>query len=149
MPIDPVPEPILALTGCFFLSPSLVAYQYDNTLTAYLSLLLCLTSIYYHSTRLPIAYWLDQIVLYSVMVRGQIDGYYGGSKGLLIFYSAIGYNYIIYFSPLRHRFAFHPEKIRAALWHSSMHLVCSLGILSQQFALTNSIAPREHGVHLQ
>ena len=131
--LEPVPE--LALTGSLFSLSGYVAYQYENHITAYLSFLLSLTSIWYHLNRQLSSYLLDQVALYSVVARSFVDGYRGGLPGCLIACSIHIYNYILYFSPYSIYFINHPNTQVGVQWHKTIHYFAVLGIILQQLCI--------------
>jgi hypothetical protein len=132
--LEPAPE--LAITGSLFSLSGLVAYQYENHITAYLSFLLSLTSIWYHLDRRLASYLLDQIALYSVVARSFVDGYRGGVPGILIACSVNIYNYILYFSPYSIYCIKHPNAQYGNQWHKTIHYAAVLGIMLQQVCIT-------------
>ena len=129
---DKRPSVLLACSGSLFLIPAIVGWIYGNILTAVLNGLLSGTSIWYHLCRNDPSFISDQIVLYSVVLRGLFDGYSGGVPGLAIWFTTIGYNYIVYFSPVRHHLIQHPDIEVGDRWHASMHLVSLIAISNQQ-----------------
>jgi hypothetical protein len=129
---DKQPSILLAYSGSLFVIPATIAWIYGNILTAVLNGLLSGTSIWYHLYRTDPSFILDQIILYSVVIRGFFDGYSGGIPGLAIWFSTIGYNYVVYFSPIRHHLIQHPDIKVGDRWHASMHLVSLVAIASQQ-----------------
>jgi len=116
----------LALTGSLFSLSGLVAHQYDNYTTAYASYCLALTSVLYHLQRGPVAYWLDQIALYTVVFRSFMDG-------TAISAIICSYNYIVFFSPYSKWLCYHPIQHIGRRWHMSIHMISVLGIILQQF----------------
>lgn len=127
--------PELAVTGSLFSLSGYVAYQYENYITAYLSFLLSLTSIWFHLDRRLSSYLVDQVALYSVVVRSSVDGYQGGLPGMLIFFSINTYNYIVFFSPYSTHFLNHPNTQIGNQWHKTVHCFAVLGIILQQLCI--------------
>jgi len=128
----------LAFTGSLFSVSGLVAYQYNNHTTAYLSFLLSLTSIWYHLYQSRVSFIADQIALYSVVVRSFIDGYNGGVPGILISCSINAYNYVLYFSPY-HTYCCHsPDISIGKRWHMTIHCIAVLGIILQQMCIARA-----------
>ena len=125
----------LILSSCLFAFPTVVAYQYNNYITSYLAFFLLLTSLNYHYSHNRIAYWIDQVAVYSVIGRSALDGYNGGFPGTFITISINTYNYIIFFSPLSKVCAYHPNNNIADMWHATIHVFAVLGIILQQLAL--------------
>jgi len=140
-PFDPTPNYTLALSGSHFILSSGIAFAYENYITSLLSFALSLTSINYHLHRTFIPFLLDQISLYSVVVRSFIDGYNGGVPGLTIVIIINGYNLFVYFGPMAKYMAFHPDPIMATRWHMSIHIFAILGIIAQQFSIAYSSNP--------
>ena len=122
----------LVLSGSLFSLSSLVAYQYSNYITAYISGLLSLTSIAYHSHYTPFTYWIDQIAIYSVILRSYVDGYEKGIPGIMICIVINTYNYIIFFSPYSKWCCFNPNLSIQNKWHMTIHIMSVLGIILQQ-----------------
>jgi hypothetical protein len=120
----------LALSGSLFSISGLIAYQYHNYTTAYLSYFLAMTSIWFHESRSRLSYTVDQIALYSVVLRAFLDGYSGGVPGTLLVLSVTFYNYIIFSSPYSTYLCWHP--VTGKQWHMTIHLVSVLGIILQQ-----------------
>jgi hypothetical protein len=137
---DPTPNLELALSGSLFSISGFVAYQYENPITACMSLVLALTSIFYHSKRTPLAYWLDQIALYTVVGRGVIDGVQGGVPGIIIWFLVCGYNYYMFFSPYSNQLCFHPNKTIGKRWHATIHIASILGIILQQQCIIQDLS---------
>ena len=129
---DKNPSSLLACSGYFFIVPAIVAWIHGNFLTAVFSGLLSRTSLWFHLERTDLSFIVDQIMLYSVIVRSLFDGYAGGVPGLAIWFTVIGYNYLIYFSPIRHHCVQHPIIEIGYRWHASMHIVSLLAISCQQ-----------------
>jgi len=125
-------SPTLALSGSLFSVSGLVAYQYQNYSTAYVSCLLAMTSIWYHCQKSTPAYVIDQIALYSIVARSFLDGYSGGVPGILLACSINLYNYIIYYSPYSYYCCHHPSIRIGDRWHMSIHCLAVLGIILQQ-----------------
>jgi len=123
---------MLALTGSLFSISGLVAYNYNNPITAYTSFITCLTSLLFHSNRTHLIYWLDQIALYTVVVRSFIDGYQGGLLGFAISASICSYNYFIFFGPYSNQLCFHQNQTIGKRWHATIHIASVLGIILQQ-----------------
>jgi hypothetical protein len=123
----------LALTGSLFSLSGLVAHQYDNYTTAYASYCLALTSVLFHLQQSSVAYWLDQIALYTVVVRSFMDGYQCGVLGTSITSFINAYNYLVYFSPYSKWLRYHPIQHIGRRWHMSIHMMSVLGIILQQF----------------
>jgi len=123
----------LALSGSLFSVSGLVAYQYQNYTTAYLSYVLAMTSIWFHQSRSTLSYTADQIALYSVILRSLFDGYSGGIPGTLIVLSITYYNYIIFFSSYSQYCCWHP--VTGKQWHMTIHIVSVLGIILQQLCI--------------
>lgn len=134
--LEPAPE--LAVTGSLFSISSLVAYQYENYITAYLSFLLSLTSIWYHLDRRLPSFLLDQAALYSLTIRSFVDGYNGGLPGTLIACSINTYNYIVFFSPYSVYLCNHPNIQTGNQWHKSIHILAVLGIILQQVCIVKN-----------
>lgn len=120
----------LALSGSLFCVSGLVAYQYQNYTTAYLSCFIAMTSIWFHQSRTRLSYSIDQIALASVVLRSFFDGYSGGVSGILIASSINFYNYIVFFSPYSIYLCWHP--VTGNQWHMSIHFFAILGIILQQ-----------------
>jgi len=143
--LEPVPE--LALTGSLFSLSGLVAYQYENYITAYLSFLLSLTSIWYHLDRRLSSFLLDQIALYSVAAHSFVDGYRGGVPGMFICCSIHTYNYIVFFSPYSTHFRNHPNIQIGIQWHKTLHYFAVLGIILQQLCIVKNLIHPWPGVN--
>jgi hypothetical protein len=122
----------LALSGSLFSVSGFVAYRYDNYITAYTSFIVSLTSIFYHLHHTPLSYWMDQIALYSVILRSFVDGYEKGTTGITISLVVCSYNYIIFFSPYSKFCCFHSDPSIGNQWHRTIHLASVLGIILQQ-----------------
>ena len=133
-------SPILALSGSLFSLSGLVAYQYENPITAYASFVLALTSILYHSKRIPLTYWPDQIALYTVVARALVDGIQGGVPGITIWVLVTFYNYSIYFGPYSKWFCHHPTTLIGNGWHSTIHAASILGIILQQQCIIQDLS---------
>ena len=123
----------LALSGSLFSVSGLVAYQYENYITAYLSYILAITSIWFHQSRSRLSYTVDQIALYSVFLRSFFDGYNGSIPGMFIFCTINTYNYIVFFSPYSTHLCWHP--VTGNQWHMTIHLFAVLGIILQQLCI--------------
>jgi hypothetical protein len=119
----------------FFMVSGFSALHYDNYLTSFLSFLLGTTSIWFHLGRTPSSFVLDQVALTSVVVRSFVDGYNGSVPGMTIACVINGYNWIIYFSPYKTLFAYHPNLIIANRWHMSIHILAILSIIAQQYCI--------------
>ena len=135
---DPAINQPLAFTGSLFLVSAWTAFAHENLITALLSFLLSLTSVYYHLDHNPVSYVCDQIALFSVVIRSFFDGYRGGFHGLTIFFTINTYNWIAYFSPIATSFAAHPDRIMSNPWHMSIHIFAVLGIIAQQYCIDYS-----------
>lgn len=129
------PDKCLILSSCLFTVPTVIAYQYNNYITSYLALFIFLTSLNYHYSHTRIAYWIDQLAIYSVIGRSAVDGYNGGFPGTFITITINTYNYIVFFSPLADRCVFNKNTDIGSLWHASIHLFAVLGIILQQVVL--------------
>ena len=128
----------LALTGSLFSLSGVVAYQYNNYSTAYLSFLLSLTSIWYHLQRSRASYIIDQIAIYSVILKTLLDGYIGGVPGTIITITINTYNYIIFFSPYSTYCCHHSSIHIGDRWHMTIHLFAVLGIILQQMCIARA-----------
>ena len=129
---DKQPSPFLAYSGSLFLIPAFTAFAYGNILTAVLNGLLSGTSIWYHLYRNNPAFISDQLVLWSVIIRAIFDGYAGGIPGMTLWLFAISYNYVMYFSPIRHHFVHQPIIQMGDRWHATIHIVSLLSLAGQQ-----------------
>jgi len=128
----PQPNFNLATSGSFFIISGAVAYYYGNYITCVLNCLLGMSSILFHVARTPHLFILDQILIVSVVLRGFVDGFYGSIQGILLAVIANAYSWIIYFSPFKKLFAYHPESSIATRWHMSMHVLGIICICIQQ-----------------
>ena len=126
------PSLLLACSGYCFLVPACVAFTYGNVLTAVISGLLSVSSVWFHLHRTDVAFIIDQIMLYSVVVRGLFDGYAGGLPGITIWLVIMSYNYIVWFSPVQHHFAQNPIIQIASRWHMTIHILAIVGVSGQQ-----------------
>ena len=133
-------SPILALSGSLFSVSGLVAYQYENPITAYASFVLALTSIAYHSKQIPLTYWPDQIALYTVVGRALVDGIQGGVPGITIWALVTFYNYSVHFGPYSKWFCHHPNTLIGNGWHSTIHMGSVLGIILQQQCIIQDLS---------
>ena len=125
----------LAFTGSFFTVSGLTALHYDNYLTAFLSFLLGITSVWFHLRRTPASFVLDQVALTSVVVRSFVDGYNGSLPGMTIACVINGYNWVVYFSPYKSYLTHHPNMVIANRWHMSIHILAILSIIAQQYCI--------------
>jgi len=130
---DKTPSPFLACSGSLFLIPAFTAFAYGNILTAVLNGLLSGTSIWYHLYRNDPAFISDQLSLWSVIIRAFFDGYTGGIPGMTLWLFAMSYNYVVYFSPIRHHFVHQPSIEIGDRWHATIHIVSLLSLAGQQY----------------
>ena len=144
---DPAINQPLAFTGSLFIVSAWTAFAYENYITGLLSFILSLTSVNYHLDHNPVSYVCDQIALFSVLIRSFFDGYSGGFHGLTIFFTINTYNWIMYFSPVATSFAGHPNRIMGNPWHMSIHILVVLGIIAQQYCITNHSVPSLSTTH--
>jgi hypothetical protein len=134
---DPRMNQSLALTGSLFIISAWTAFAYENYITAILSFILSITSVYFHLDRNPISFVFDQIALTSVVIRSFFDGYSGGIHGCIICCVINSYNWIVYCSPIAEFIAANPDRLIANPWHSSIHIFAILGIILQQYCIAN------------
>lgn len=136
MHITNIPTILSSLT---FLLPFYAAVDTGNAITAFhwgalttTSLLLHITKqpfhIHGHGNCIPILQLADTLVVYAVIVRAQIDGYYAGPAGLLVSMGVVFWGAIVFhIGRALGMFAFDPRGDISILSHVSLHLLASFG----------------------
>lgn len=132
MHITNIPTILSSLT---FLLPFYAAVDTGNAITAFhwgalttTSLLLHITKqpfhIHGHGNCIPILQLADTLVVYAVIVRAQIDGYYAGPAGLLV---SMG---VVFWARLSFTSVVHLECLPLTLVEISLYCPMSLFICS-------------------
>lgn len=122
---------ILPFTSLLFLVPSVYAYGSNHYIPCSILFLLANSSVLYHSSYHPIAYWIDQVTIYTTIVSSFVYGYLGGFHVFLIPTAGNLWNtYVYWYGYKTKTMVFHPDLAIANLWHSTIHIVSSLSYLA-------------------
>lgn len=135
------PQPIyeLALSGGTFYA--YVAYVAYPMMPVYLlSLLLSLTSVWFHGFRSPVSFWIDQLALHlwvcSVVYEAYIRNWIAfGLAMLCILYAFL----MFYVGQLRNTYAYHPSRFWSIFFHTSVHMTSAMSAI---FVLTFFPVPK-------
>lgn len=111
-----------------------IAYWYGYYLYSALFAAIIITSLFHHSTKIPIAYWIDQIFIVAVAVYGGyvlFDKIARGIKNIL-YYSIIvgailGTIVLFYYGNVNNCFCFAKDFNERDRWHQLLHLITSMG----------------------
>ena len=122
------PNLYLATSSILYSIPLYAAILADQYLTFCALALVIPTSIVYHSTKHPIAYYLDQIGVYSVVFCSWYDGYRGGPATLCIsFLSNAASFYLYMWGRKTQSLIWSPDYRIATASHVLLHAVSALG----------------------
>lgn len=111
---------MLAFTGALsYLATALVAtFHAEWPMTAAASSL-ALTSLWYHTTQMRVAYWLDQMAIVWFVGQCHVDGFRRGTGPFLFVVAMTGYACTVYHCGRRWGcLAYGPN---GTLWHASIH----------------------------
>lgn len=129
----------LILSSLTFVLPYFAAIETHNYSTALCWGALSCTSTLVHITKqpyhihgpgncIPFLYITDVFVLYSVITRALIDGWYGGIVGMFMSGTVVCYaGCLFYFGQSFGKFVFSKDPEMAILSHVSVHLLASFG----------------------
>lgn len=132
----------LALTGgVSFLISAITAYAYNNWYLTFTSSCLALTSVWWHTSRLQIAFWVDQAAMAMFVIN---SGYVSISKGIIpsgLFFVTGTYCIVVYHLGRKwNLWAFDTNQTNYIFFHATLHIVPLLSVLSV-FAFNNEVVP--------
>lgn len=119
----------LFLTGgvAFLGTASLAAAMGHHPILA-ASTALAATSVWFHTTRNKIAFWADQVALFTFAGVGMWEAYRRGPISFAIGLLGGTYCVVVYYGGRRcNRWAFSPHAIEEFICHASMHVVAAIG----------------------
>lgn len=124
---DPTYE--LALSGGVMYSyVAYLGYVYEcSQLMTYTSLLLALTSIWFHSTKSVPSFWVDQISLNTWVVVVTYEAYVRNWMLFAMALLCIAYAILIFYvGQLKNTYAYHPSRFWSIFFHHTVHLSSSI-----------------------
>lgn len=118
---------MLAFTGAIsYLATALVATFHEEWPMVAAASSLAVTSLWYHTTQMRVAYWLDQMAIVWFVGQCLIDGWARGPLPGSFVVSSIAYSCGIYHGGRRWGCLAHGP--HGTLWHASIHGLSALVI---------------------
>lgn len=122
----PEPNYGLALTGGLgysLLASGLYLHNYISISTGFLAL----TSIWFHTRRSTVSFWLDQAAIVVWSGTMLYDSYRAGWSEFGAGVGCLGYSvFVFYYGHRTGKYAYHPNRIVSTLFHASIHVLSIL-----------------------
>ena len=127
------------LSSLTFLLPFYASVDTRNVISAFGWGALTTTSLFLHITKKPVHIYghgncipiLEQIdlgMVYAIIIRSQIDGYYAGPIGLFVSMGVVVWGTIVFhIGRMMGMFVYDPRADISILSHVSLHLLASFG----------------------
>ena len=133
------PEPILVLTGLTFLIPAYYAMMQEHVYLMCSYVLLCSTTILFHSTRQPFFFCIDAFAILNHIIGGGIIVYHQSDRERIAMIFATTYSFITYFVGQQYNlFSFDPDWNIKMFFHSLMYLFSGYAAcVSLEYSLKN------------
>lgn len=114
----------LALTGGLsYLFNAYVAYQFGSMSTAFASLGLAMTSIWFHIARDDTSFWLDQMFVHAYGSIALKESWERGPIELGLVAIGLLFSTLLYYAgQVGNCYTFHPELEVATAYHASIHM---------------------------
>jgi hypothetical protein len=115
---------LLALTGGLsYLFNAYVAHQFGSLSTAFASLGLAMTSVWFHIARDDTSFWMDQMFVHAYGSIALKESWDRGFIELGLVVLGILFSTLLYYAGHIGRcYTFHPEFEVATAYHASMHM---------------------------
>jgi hypothetical protein len=115
-----------------FLSNILLSYKYKKYNYTLYFIILFLTSVFFHYKNTEFTYILDQLILFKLFYESVITFYNifdrtKTYKNSIIFFSYFYVFYFYYIGYYYKKYCFHKNNKIANQWHSSLHIISSIG----------------------
>lgn len=115
-------EPFLVLTGLSFLIPAYRAMLQEHAYLMWSYLLLCSTTILFHSTRYPFFFYIDGIAILNHIIGGAFIVYHQSNRERVSMWFTTTYSLFTYFVGKQYKlFSFDPDWNTQMLFHCLMH----------------------------
>lgn len=115
---------LLAFTGGLsYLFNAYIAYTFGSTSTAFASLGLALTSIWFHIARDDTSFWLDQMFVHAYGSIALKESWERGFIELGLVVLGMLFSTLLYYAgQIGNCYTFHPELEVATAYHASLHM---------------------------
>jgi hypothetical protein len=116
-------EPFLVLTGLTFLIPAYYAMLQEHVYLMCSYVLLCSTTILFHSTRHPIFFCIDAVAIMNHIIGGAFIVYHQSNRERAAIIFTTTYSFITYFVGQQYKiFSFDPDWNIKMFFHGLMHV---------------------------
>ncbi len=118
------PNYVLAMSGGVLYS-YLAYWIYESMVSiAFLSSMLALTSIWFHSAKTMASFWMDQVMIYVWTIRILYASYERGWIPFVLGLGCLGYGVVLFYWGQRTmRYAYDPRRHVSTAFHVSVHLL--------------------------
>jgi hypothetical protein len=120
-----------------FLLPVAFAYQAEIYPTAGIYMCLWATSIYFHSTKSLLSFYLDQLAVVSAVTCSFVDGYATYPYGILCTLAGNGYNYYVF---VHAKHCSSQDMVTRTVAHAGIHIFSSIAATLQMILYLNEPA---------
>ena len=124
-------EPVYELAfsgGVSYAYVTYIAYAYECSMTVmYLSLMLSVSSIWFHTTKAGASYWVDQIVLNLWILVFIYESYLRSWIAVVVASLAMLYGILMFYIGQRdNTYTYHPSRVLSIFFHITVHALSAM-----------------------